>query len=337
MVTSALPATRNIPILSKNQRAWWPVTFLNCLTVWFMGEKLYMICQHWVAVVSFISRSQLRWLSSVLSWCNIPQSNTLICLTPIWSSSAGNSWRKFQFKCCEERVRCRPPLWSSGQSSCLQIQRPGFGSRRYQIFWEVVGLELLEIKSSGSDLENQDYDRRDWSRWHHGTLYPQQLTLTLSTSGDRSFYIVRLWAQAMEFSFSFLVLRVFCRQTIHNLVNKLRSAALLTHKEQKHKRWVLTEEKLDDIGTILEHKRRMERQSLMQEGQHSCWSLDRKKRIIRAMQVCDPASKVHLYSWLQQSVVEGKIGLQLAFFSDEVWYRLSGIHECAKQLSRNRV
>jgi hypothetical protein len=34
-----------------------------------------------------------------------------------------------------------PPLWSNGQSSWLQIQRLGFDSRRYQIFWEVVGLE----------------------------------------------------------------------------------------------------------------------------------------------------------------------------------------------------
>jgi hypothetical protein len=34
-----------------------------------------------------------------------------------------------------------PPLWSSGQSSWLQIQRSGYDSRRYQIFWELVGLE----------------------------------------------------------------------------------------------------------------------------------------------------------------------------------------------------
>jgi hypothetical protein len=34
-----------------------------------------------------------------------------------------------------------PPLWSSGQSSWLQIQRSGFDSQCYQIFWEVVGLE----------------------------------------------------------------------------------------------------------------------------------------------------------------------------------------------------
>jgi hypothetical protein len=34
-----------------------------------------------------------------------------------------------------------PPLWSSGQSSWLQIQRPEFDSRHYQIFWEVAYLE----------------------------------------------------------------------------------------------------------------------------------------------------------------------------------------------------
>jgi hypothetical protein len=34
----------------------------------------------------------------------------------------------------------RPPLWSSGQSSWLQIRRPGFESRHYQEK-KVVGLE----------------------------------------------------------------------------------------------------------------------------------------------------------------------------------------------------
>jgi hypothetical protein len=34
-----------------------------------------------------------------------------------------------------------PPMWSSGQSSRLQIQTSGFDSQRYQIFWEVVGLK----------------------------------------------------------------------------------------------------------------------------------------------------------------------------------------------------
>jgi hypothetical protein len=33
------------------------------------------------------------------------------------------------------------PLWSTGQSSWLQVQRSGFDSRRYQIFREVVSLK----------------------------------------------------------------------------------------------------------------------------------------------------------------------------------------------------
>jgi hypothetical protein len=78
-------------------------------------------------------------------------------------------------------VKKRPPLWSSGQNSWLQIKRARFDSRRYQIFLEVVGLErdplslvstieeLLGRKSSGSGLEIS----KDPSRWPCGTLYPQ--------------------------------------------------------------------------------------------------------------------------------------------------------------------
>jgi hypothetical protein len=46
------------------------------------------------------------------------------------------------------------PLWSSGQSFWLQIQRSEFDSRRYQIFWEVVGLELgpLSLVSTTKEL-----------------------------------------------------------------------------------------------------------------------------------------------------------------------------------------
>jgi hypothetical protein len=73
------------------------------------------------------------------------------------------------------------PLWSSGQSSWLQTQRSRFDSRRYQSFWEVVGLErdplsfvstnegLLERKTSGSGLENRDYSHRESAAvttWH---------------------------------------------------------------------------------------------------------------------------------------------------------------------------
>jgi hypothetical protein len=69
-------------------------------------------------------------------------------------------------------VRDWPPLWSSGQSSWLQIQRSGFDSWCYQISWKVgvwnggsLSLvstidELLERKSSSSGLENRDYGCR---------------------------------------------------------------------------------------------------------------------------------------------------------------------------------
>jgi hypothetical protein len=105
---------------------------------------------------------------------------------------------------------CKIPLWSSGQSSWLQIQSSGFDSRRYQIFWE-LGLgplslvsiieELLGRNSSGSGLEIWEYGRRDPSRLPRGTLYPQTLAVTSQTSGGRSVGTVRTRTQAKEFSF----------------------------------------------------------------------------------------------------------------------------------------
>jgi hypothetical protein len=106
----------------------------------------------------------------------------------------------------------KPPLWSSCQSSWLQIQRSDFDSRRYQMFWEVVGLERgplslvntieepLGRKCSGFGLENREYGRGDPSRWPRSSLYPQKLALTSPTSGGRSAGIVLSRTQATEFS-----------------------------------------------------------------------------------------------------------------------------------------
>jgi hypothetical protein len=67
------------------------------------------------------------------------------------------------------------------KSSWLQIQKPGFDSRRYQIFLEVVNgergalslvskiEELLERKGSVSGLENRDYGLGDPPRWLRDT------------------------------------------------------------------------------------------------------------------------------------------------------------------------
>jgi hypothetical protein len=104
----------------------------------------------------------------------------------------------------------RPPLWSSGQSSWLQIRRPGFDSRHYQKKSSGSGTGSTQPreynwgatwqKSSGSCLENREYGRRDPSRSPRGTLYPQKLAITSPTSGvARS--VVRSRTQTMEFYF----------------------------------------------------------------------------------------------------------------------------------------
>jgi hypothetical protein len=100
-------------------------------------------------------------------------------------------------------------LWSSGQSSWIQIWRPGFDSRHYQKKNSGSGTESTQPreynwgatwqKSSGSCLENREYGRRDPSRWPRGSLYPHKLAITSPKSGGRSIGIVRLRAQTMEF------------------------------------------------------------------------------------------------------------------------------------------
>jgi hypothetical protein len=106
-----------------------------------------------------------------------------------------------------------PPMWFNSQSLWLQIQRSGFDSRHYQIFWEVVGLErgplslvsttekLLGRKSSGSSLENWEYCRGNPLRWPRDSLYFQKLALNLLTSGGRSVGTALTRTHATEWKF----------------------------------------------------------------------------------------------------------------------------------------
>jgi hypothetical protein len=126
-------------------------------------------------------------------------------LMSLQSSFASSSFCIFMF--------LRPPLWSSAQSSWLQIQRSVFNSWRHVIFWEVVGLkrsplslvskieELLERKSSGFGLESREDGRRDPSHWPRGILHPQKLALTSPTSGCRSVGRVHSRIQTTVFCF----------------------------------------------------------------------------------------------------------------------------------------
>jgi hypothetical protein len=82
-----------------------------------------------------------------------------------------------------------PLLWSSSQTSRLQSQRSGFDSRRYQLFWEAVGLkqrplnlvstieELLGGNSNDLGLYSQEYGRRFPSHRPRGTFYPQKIDI----------------------------------------------------------------------------------------------------------------------------------------------------------------
>jgi hypothetical protein len=138
---------------------------------------------------------------------------------PLWSSGQ-NSWLHngniFWFLCCTNWIcvcyveEIRPPLWSNGQSAWVQLQKSGLYSRRYHIFWEIVVLkrcpfspvsiteELLGRKSSGSGLGIREYGCREPSSWQRGTLSPQKLALTSSTTDGRSVGIVRLRTKSMQ-------------------------------------------------------------------------------------------------------------------------------------------
>jgi hypothetical protein len=90
---------------------------------------------------------------------------------------------------------------------------PGFDSWRYQIFWEVVGLEqdplslvriteeLLQWKSSDSGSRKSRLTVVGIRCAHNATPLSAKVALTSMTSGGRSDGIVRLRTKATEFSF----------------------------------------------------------------------------------------------------------------------------------------
>jgi hypothetical protein len=157
--------------------------------------KISTFCPHNASVCSHI------WFLWGTNWISLA-----FCSGDVMWFLWGTNWI---YICYVEESR--PPLWSSGQNSWLEIQRSGFYSWRYQMFWEVVALEqgplrlvsiiveLLGRIGSSCGLENRDYGRRDPSRWSRGTLYPQKLALASRTRGGLSVGIVRSRTQATEF------------------------------------------------------------------------------------------------------------------------------------------
>jgi hypothetical protein len=101
---------------------------------------------------------------------------------------------------------------------------------------------------------------------------------------------------------------------------------LIIDKKTKHKRPVLTEDKLDDTGPRLEHTPRKSLERLPQETgvpKSSARTATQLLKLrlyiitaIHALQPRDSASRVRFSSWFLQSVVEGEIDPQLTFSSD---------------------
>jgi hypothetical protein len=105
-------------------------------------------------------------------------------------------------------------------------------------------------------------------------------------------------------------------------------------KKTKHKRWVLAEEKLDDVGARLERAPRKSLKCQAQETEVLKSSARMTTQLLKlipykttvnlTLQPHNSASRVCFCSWFLQSVVEGEIDPQLTFFSNEAWFHLQG-------------
>jgi hypothetical protein len=81
--------------------------------------------------------------------------------------------------------------------------------------------KLFGRNSSGSGLENREYDRADPLRWPRDTLYPQKLALTSPKSGGRLVGIVRLRTKATELTTYIITIFIYFRSKIFVLYGYL--------------------------------------------------------------------------------------------------------------------
>jgi hypothetical protein len=199
---------------------------MKLLVVWFSPSTCYFVILGWTRlqwdwtkeatnggvlrtqklIFGFHENRRNHWLAEKL-WTSLTTSLTnelvlILILSPLLPSLLLSL--SFSDK-VHEHLQCLSAEYG------LVVRVPGYRSRspwydsqRYQIFWEVVGLErgslsvvskieeLLGRNSSGSGLENREYGRGDPLRWPSDTLYPQKLAPTSPTSCGRSVGIVRL-------------------------------------------------------------------------------------------------------------------------------------------------
>jgi hypothetical protein len=125
-----------------------------CVTCWLrLGCFFSILPKVWTWLQVIFTSSYTRYINQLLG---VKFYNTVETHCTIW------------------QVMMWPPLWSSGQGFCLQIQRLRFHYRHYQIIW-VVGLEWgpLSLTSTTEKLpgrNNSSSGLENHEMWLYGSV-----------------------------------------------------------------------------------------------------------------------------------------------------------------------
>jgi hypothetical protein len=125
-----------------------------------------------------------------------------------------------------------------------------------------------------------------------------------------------------------------CKATIHNIITNLCPAESMQDKNKHRKRRVLTEEKLDDIGTRVERRPK----KFLRLVIHQCGfakstahvaieflKLEPYKTIIvHPLLVPDSEARICYCGWFQESTFNELLDPEDRFYSGEKWFTLSG-------------
>lgn len=124
------------------------------------------------------------------------------------------------------------------------------------------------------------------------------------------------------------------RSTVRKLVNKFRTTGSVLNKKSRRRRTVLTEEKLDEIGALLERTPTKSLSRLAVQANVSLSSAHKATKLLKAkpykstpaqhLRGPDSFARVRYCNWLLQSVHDGYVDPELLFYSDEAWLHLSG-------------
>ena len=121
------------------------------------------------------------------------------------------------------------------------------------------------------------------------------------------------------------------RDTVRQLVNKMRETGSLLNKKKRIRKRVLTEEKLDEIGERLEHTPTKSLRRLGQEARiskSSAWRATKmlklkpyKVTIVHELQPRDHEMRVRFCDWIlhHNEIMDPR----LIFFTDEAWFHLN--------------